>query len=168
MITQVIGELNRNKNVFRALLQGIPREMQGWKPLPEKWSLLEIVCHLFDEEREDFRARLSHVIDMPEEPLPKIDPVAWVTGREYARQNFEKKLTAFIEERIKSVEWLASLKNPPLDNAYIHEKFGPMSGYLFLNNWLAHDYLHIRQIIRTKYEYLKVLSPVELGYAGEW
>ena len=70
MITQVIGELNRNKNVFKALLQGIPQEMQGWKPAREKWSLLEIVCHLFDEEREDFRVRLSHVMDMPDEPLP--------------------------------------------------------------------------------------------------
>jgi hypothetical protein len=35
-------------------------------------------------------------------------------------------------------------------------------------NWLAHDYLHIRQILRLKYEYLKSISEEDLSYAGEW
>jgi hypothetical protein len=39
---------------------------------------------------------------------------------------------------------------------------------MFLHNWLAHDYLHIRQIIRIKYDYLKKTSGEILLYAGEW
>lgn len=29
-------------------------------PAPEKWCLLEIVFHLYDEEREEFRARVNY------------------------------------------------------------------------------------------------------------
>jgi hypothetical protein len=30
-----------------------------------------------------------------------------------------------------------------------------MSAEMFLANWLAHDYLHIRQLIRLRYHYLE-------------
>ena len=43
-----------------------------------------------------------------------------------------------------------------------------MSAKLFLTNWLAHDYLHIRQIIRYQYHYLKESTAIDLGYAGNW
>ena len=38
----------------------------------------------------------------------------------------------------------------------------------FSPNWLAHDYLHIRQIIRLKFAYLQQLSKEDLSYAGNW
>jgi hypothetical protein len=43
-----------------------------------------------------------------------------------------------------------------------------MSARLFLHNWLAHDYLHIRQINRLKFAYLKAHSDISLDYAGAW
>ena len=77
-------------------------------------------------------------------------------------------LQAFLQERTSSIKWLESLSSPQWDNAYEHPTIGPMSGAMILSNWLAHDYLHIRQITRLKYTYLKALSGQNLGYAGEW
>ena len=66
------------------------------------------------------------------------------------------------------MEWLMNLDNPQWDNYYEHPKFGKMSAKLFFTNWLAHDYLHIRQILKLKFDYLKFISKEDLNYAGNW
>lgn len=165
---KIIQELARNKLVFKELLNGLPEEEYLWKQNPDKWCLLEIICHLYDEEREDFRTRTKQVLTSPELPLPKIDPVGWVNERKYLQQNFSEKLKDFLFEREQSVKWLQTLKNPGWNNAYNHPKLGKMTARLFLSNWLAHDYLHIRQITKLRYEYLKFKSAEDLSYAGNW
>lgn len=150
------------------MLHGSTEEEVKWKPAEGKWSLLEIVCHLYDEEREDFRARLKHVLDNSKESPPAIDPAGWVTDRKYMERNFTEMLDLFIEEREQSVRWLQSLQSPEWSNAYDHPKLGRMTAELFLVNWLAHDQLHIRQIIATKYKYLAAQTSETLEYAGAW
>ena len=165
---KIIQELTRNKLVFKELLTGLGQEEYLWKQNPDKWCLLEIICHLYDEEREDFRTRTKQVLESPELPLPKIDPVGWVKERNYLHQNFSQKLDDFLSEREQSVKWLNSLENPKWNNAYDHPKLGKMTAKLFLSNWLAHDYLHIRQITRLKFDYLNYKSGEDLSYAGNW
>src|SRR5207253_2706179 len=128
----IISQLETNAGVFNELLRNIPIESITWKSQPEKWSFLEIVCHLHDEEREDFRARLKHVLETPADTLPSIDPVGLVKERNYINQDFKNQLRKFTTEREFSVAWLRSLVNPKLENAFQHPKFGPLSGKLFL------------------------------------
>ena len=168
LLQHVTENLQRNKTVFKDLLSGVSRENYLWKQQPEKWCLLEIICHLCDEEREDFRARVKSTLESPTTAWPTIDPQGWVNGRKYIEQDYEKKISEFMAERDKSVEWLKSLKNHNWDSAYIHPKVGPVTARLLLANWLAHDYLHIRQITKLKYDHLAQLSAVKLDYAGNW
>ena len=165
----VIRQLKRNRAVFEALFSGVSEAEYLWRPEPEKWCLLEIVCHLCDEEREDFRARVRHVLETPASPMPPIDPVGWVKSRRYLDQDFKKMAGQWLDERKSSVEWLESLKDPSWSNVYQHPKLGPLSAEFFLANWLAHDHLHFRQINRLKYAWLKEsLTGLDLDYAGNW
>ncbi len=166
--SEIINLLEQNASVFKSLLFDAEKDLQQFRYHPEKWNLLEIVCHLYDEEREDFRARVKHVLHTPAEPLPGIDPVKFVKERNYASKDYSKTLSEFLDERRKSVEWLRGLKNPHWKNAYVHPKFGPFTAEFLLANWVAHDYLHFRQVARNKYEFLKHRSGVHLGYAGNW
>ena len=167
-VKRIIEDLSRNREVFRELLKDIQEQLYLWKPGPEKWCLLEVICHLYDEEREDFRARTHHVLETPNAPMTPFDPLALVTKRKYMQQDFNEKLGAFLQERTRSVEWLLSLQSPKWDNTYTHPKLGSLTAKMFLTNWLAHDYLHIRQINRIKYEYLDTHSGENLNYAGQW
>lgn len=164
----ITEELHKNLFVFESLLRDKNKEEYLWRPRPEKWCLLEIICHLRDEETEDFRARTKHVLESPAEKLPPIDPQGWVESKKYIQENYVNTLKVFLKEREQSVKWLQSLVNPEWDNAYEHPKFGKMTAKMFLSNWLAHDYLHIRQIIKVKFDYLKYSTSEELTYAGEW
>ena len=163
-----ITELHNNLDVFRQLLENVTAPDIYWSQGPEKWCLLEIVCHLHDEEIDDFRTRVRCVLEDPAKPPPSFNPLAWVKNRNYRGQNYHDMLTRFLNERKYSIQWLRSLKMPKWENTYQHPKLGPMSAGLFLTNWLAHDFLHIRQITRLKYDYLKTTSGINLDYAGKW
>lgn len=167
-IKPVISEFEKNKNIFRSLFENLPAEFYLWRESDSKWNLLEIICHLYDEERDDFRARVQSVLENPSIDLKPIDPQGWVGSRKYSEENYTDKLNDFLSERDKSIVYLKQLQNPEWDNAYVHQKFGELTAKMFLHNWLAHDYLHIRQIIRIKYNYFKVVSGERFDYAGEW
>lgn len=167
-LSKIVLELKKNHQVIKNLLMDLTEEEFTWKSSPEKWSLLEIICHLYDEEREDFRARLRHVLDELSGDFPSINPPVWVEERKYSEKNYSETLSNFLTERENSIEWLNSLSSPNWDNYYIHPKFGKMTAKMFLSNWLAHDYLHIKQILKVKFEYLKTTYDEPLSYAGEW
>lgn len=164
----IIFTLADNRTTFEQMLRDQPREFVYWKPDSERWCLLEIVCHLLDEEVRDFRTRTQHILEHPELPLPGIDPGAWVHNHGYMQQSFDNVLTGFLEERLLSVEWLQSIKAPNWENSHLHPVLGRMSAHKMLTNWLAHDYLHMRQITRLKYDYLAHVTGDSLSYAGEW
>jgi len=167
-IAPLIDELRANEAVFASLLRRVPEDQRTWRPAPDKWSMLEVVCHLYDEERDDFRARLRSVLDDPTQPLPPTNPEAWVSDRHYADQEYDTMLDAFLTEREASVRWLEGLVDPRWENAYQHPRVGPLTARMFLTTWVAHDYLHVRQIIRMKYQHLEATSGVSLEYAGGW
>ena len=164
--SKVIKRLQANLDVFSQVLSNKTKEEYLWKPEPAKWCLLEIVCHLYDEEREDFRTRVKYTQETPEKPLPMFDPSIWVIERKYMGQNYYDMVQKFLKEREASIEWLISLQDPSWENAYIHPKLGPLSSEHFLANWLAHDYLHLRQIYKLQFQHLKFLSSKDLSYAG--
>jgi len=164
----IIDELHKNHSVFQKLLEGTSQEHYRFKPDSSTWCLLEVLCHLLDEEREDFRARVKHVLEHPELPLQSISPKTWPVERDYLNQNFDTVLHDFLFERQQSVAWLRSLKEPNWNLSITNDALGTMTAHSFLTNWLAHDYLHIRQINRIKYEYLNAKGSADLGYAGNW
>lgn len=164
----IIRELKNNAVVFKGLLGNTLRHQQYWRSEPNKWNLLEIICHLLDEEQEDWRARVELLLLRPEQDFAPIDPEGWVKTRDYAEQDFQSKLDTFLLEREKNIVWLSNLGTVNWENFKTHHHFGDMSAQLYLENWLAHDLLHIRQIIRLKNEYLRSHSEVNFEYAGNW
>ena len=164
----LFDQLARHAMVFHALLHDLSVDEHRWRSAPEKWCALEIISHLYDEEREDFRARLQHVLETPDQPMPKIDPVAWVAERKYMEQDFGTVLENFLRERHRSLEWLHPRNDAPWENFHQHPTVGPVSCELLLTNWVAHDLHHIRQLNNLRYAYLNAHTTVPLDYAGTW
>jgi len=165
---EIISQLQKNKGVFQWALDTLNSDQYLFRKDDNSWNLLEIVCHLWDEEKEDFRARVAHVLATPEEPLKPISPEKWPVERNYLEQDFHDTVKAFLLEREKSIVWLKSLQEPKWEQAVYHPDVGLRSAKKFLINWLAHDYHHIRQINHINYAYLKHTSGDDLTYAGKW
>ncbi len=165
----IIEQIATNKATYIALFSGLSNEEILWRSAAEKWSHLEILCHLYDEEREDFRQRLRLTLENPETPWPSIAPAEWPKLRNYQQQVFRDTLEKFLAERDHSILWLNGLDHPDWQNTHNNPTLGPMSAEKILANWLAHDYLHFRQITRLKHQYLQFLAGnISLSYAGDW
>lgn len=163
-----IERFSKNRGVFESLARGVSLEQARWRPAPEKWSILEVVNHLFDEEREDFRQRLELVLDDPAKPWPKIDPRNWVTTRGYNQRELSASLDNFFAEREKSVAWLMQLSSPNWQNSNEGPN-GKLSAGDLLASWLAHDFLHIRQLSRLHWQYVGAIAdPYKTTYGGPW
>ena len=152
-----------------ALVRGAEQAQARWKPSPEKWSILEVVNHLYDEEREDFRQRIDFTLHRPGAPWPPIDPEGWVASRRYAERELGPSLEAFLDERRGSVEWLRGLRSPDWSLACDHPRGFRLSAGDLLASWVAHDLLHVRQLARLHYQYVEAVSrPYSVEYAGGW
>ncbi len=165
---ELVATLDGNLEVFTGLLKVGDQSLVTWKQSEEKWSLLQIICHLVNEEKEDFRARVACTLETPGQHPPKINPAAWVEDRKYADQDFGEKVNEFIQERKRSVKYLRSHLDSDWDSFYEHEIKGPLSAKFFLKNWVVHDLLHIKQIVRLKYDYLENTDNKPIDYAGKW
>ena len=163
-----IDRLTKNRAVFKGLAKDLQVEQARWKPSSDKWSILEVVNHLYDEEREDFRQRLQLLFRDPSQPWPPIDPPNWVVQRAYNERDPNTSLNNFLEERDKSLAWLKQLSEPNWQS-YKDRPDGTLSAGDLMASWVAHDFLHIRQIARLHWQYVSaVAEPYQTQYAGPW
>jgi len=165
--------LARFPSALRAAVAIASPEETRWKPAPEQWSMLEICCHLLDEEREDFRVRAELTLRDPLLEWPKLDLEKVAERRRYQERDLEEVLDAFAAERAASIAWIDSLdahgRSPDWSCARLHPKFGPLAAGMLLASWAAHDALHLRQLAKR----LHGLAARDAGthsiqYAGEW
>ncbi len=141
-----------------------------WKPAPEHWSILEILCHLRDEEREDFRVRAELTLRDPQLDWPTLDLKEVAQRRQYNNQDPPQILADFQRERAASMEWLDGLE-PSADwgRSKLHAQFGPLAAGMLLASWAAHDALHLRQIAKRLHDLAaRDAGKYSVSYAGEW
>lgn len=161
-------ELVDSTEMIRSLLVGITQEEAHVKPDPESWSVLETVCHLCDEERDDFRQRLDIILQRPSEKWPPISPEEWVRARKYNEQDFKKMKERFLSERGKSLDWLKGQSNANWDRRYASESRVMTAGDM-LSSWIAHDNLALRQLVELRrFRIEQVTRPYSIAYAGDW
>ena len=161
-------ELVDSTEMIRALIKDIDQEQAQVKPDAESWSILEVICHLYDEEREDFREHLDFILHRQHEEWHRIDPDGWVIERKYNEQNLSEITDQFFAEREKSLEWLMEISGADLETTYT-SAYGSMNAGEMFSCWVAHDNLHIRQLTELRRKYIeRITQPYDLQYAGDW
>ena len=161
-------ELVNSTEMIRALLGGITQKETQVKLSDESWSILEVVCHLYDEEQEDFREHLDFILNRQNEEWHVIDPQGWIKARKYNEKNFDEMANNFFMERRKSLDWLITLNGANWETTYVSQ-YGSISAGEVFASWVTHDNLHVRQLVelrRIRIE--KITQPYSIGYAGDW
>jgi hypothetical protein len=168
-IEEIIRQLNVNAEAMRALVQTISDAQAQWKPNPETWSMKEVMEHVYNEERIDFRKHLKEMLSDPPQPWGEFHHDEYISV-EGCRQALE----SFLVERKASMAWLKALESPNWD-VVTQASFGPAAEVLVLRagdvlvSWVAHDFLHIRQMNELQYAWNeKQASPYSVQYAGGW
>lgn len=161
-------QLFDNARRIEAMTSGFSDDEAKWKLDENTWSILEVVNHLLDEEREDFRVRLDIILHHPEKDWAAIDPTGWVIERKYNQRRLGDSLTDFLEERNASLDWLAGLGTVDWDTEY-SSPFGSMKAGDMFTAWVTHDHLHMRQLVEIQRSLTELnADPYSLEYAGDW
>ena len=166
----LLGEARRELARFPALLDavvaGLTLERWRARPAPDEWAPVEIVCHLRDEEAEDFGARVRVILEAGGRFAP-IDSEGWATARRYHEAEPTAALAAFREHRAASLAMLAGA-TPERFAASGESPSGlRLSGLDLLAAWVAHDGLHLRQLAGTlTREWADRWAPLRADYAG--
>jgi hypothetical protein len=167
-VAHLTAQMAHHAETIRSLTVGVSEGQARWKPAPDAWSILEVIVHLYDEEREDFRARLDQILHHPDRPWPPIDPQGWVTERRYNQRELGQSVHNWLRERERSLAWLRGLSSSNWGAAVI-APFGPLSAGDVFAAWVAHDLLHARQLVKLHFAYTVHLArPYRVDYAGAW
>lgn len=166
----LVGRLAQFGQTLPAIVQSFSFEDAIWKPDADSWSVLEIVCHLADEELEDFPIRVFMTLEDPAQDWPGIDPEGWAVARGYQSRDLKVELMKFVEARALNIGRLVALQSPDWTSTKQHPQFGAMVASDLLGAWCAHDALHLRQLSKRLYQ----LANRDAGegattkYAGTW
>jgi hypothetical protein len=165
----LVEQLERNSQRIQALAAGVSAEQARRRSDPQSWSILEVINHLYDEEREDFRLRLDLVLHNPDEPWPPNDPAGWVTERNYNERELFPSVQNFLQERKASLDWLNSLDAPAWETSAPTPWGERLSAGEIFASWVVHDLLHIRQLVELQHALIvELTAPYRLDYAGPW
>jgi hypothetical protein len=166
-VERAVVRLSRGRDTIRALASNVDDDQAHWKPAPDKWSIVEVINHLYDEERADFRLRIHILFERPEDPWPVVDPETWCSARHYNDRRLFESLETFTVERNKSLEWLSGLGSVDWNAGREHPRLGHLTAGDLLASWVAHDYLHVAQLARLHKSYHDHTSPpFSSRYAG--
>ena len=163
----LISQMHHNAQAIAALAADVSSDQARWCPEPDTWSILDVINHLAYEEVHDFRDRLDLVLHRPGEAWPRGESARGVTER--ARQrSLAEAMEAFLTAREESLAWLSGLEAPDWD-AVVDAPFGPIRAGDVMAAWVAHDLLHLRQLIELRYQVLgRQVEPYRVQYAGGW
>jgi len=162
------SQMANNARRIQQLIEGVSEEQGHWKPDAETWSILEVLNHLLDEEKLDFRVRLDITLHHSEEPWPPIDPAGWITARKYNQRDIKASLQEFLQERESSLAWLKGLVEPNWKAEY-QAPFGQIAAGDLFASLVAHDLLHMRQLVELQWAYtIAQTNPYRTLYAGTW
>jgi hypothetical protein len=168
--SDLVNETRRELARFSKLLEVLVGELDEatWRarPAPGEWAPVEIVCHLRDEETEDFGARLRVILAGGAQFVPN-DPERLAVDRRYLQANPAEALTAFRARRLSNLDLLESVVADRLRGTAKRPGDGRLSGLDLLASWVAHDRLHLQQLAGTLARlWADRWTPLQVEYAG--
>lgn len=168
-LNAMLASMDSFPAMLASAVAGLSAEQVRWRPPSGAWSVLEIVCHLADEEAEDFRVRVLSTLEDPTKPWPSIDPEGAVIERRSNEKELAQEIGRFTRERADSMRKLRALSDPDWQKTYHHPTVGDLRAGDVMTSWAVHDMLHLRQIAKRRFELLgQSGAGYSTAYAGAW
>lgn len=154
---------------LKAALKGVPKKLLLWRPAPGKWSILEIVCHMRDMEREAYLGRYERILAENDPKLPDIEGEALAIERDYRSQGLAAVLRDWAGLRKQNLKLLKGVKGPAWQRVGVHATAGRLSMEdLLRRHAVGNDEAHLGQIdaIKRRHAILERLAAAPKALAG--
>jgi DinB superfamily len=144
---RLLWNLKSLPNELEDLLKDLDEETLRWRPVPNKWSMKEIVCHLRDMERLAYLARYRRMLAEEDPLMPNVDQDRLARDYDYINQNWRAALGEFKRLRWDTVQTLQAAPIEAWSRGGRHESDGPMTvEQLVLRQIKGNDLNHLVQM----------------------
>ena len=109
---------------LRQAVAGLSREQLLARPIPGKWSTLEVVCHLADFEPV-FADRMKRIIALDRPSLAAADENLYAAKLAYHERDVAEELAVIEVTRKQMARILRPLPDAVLERVGIHSERGP-------------------------------------------
>src|SRR4030095_3847869 len=110
---RLLFNLKSLPNELEDLLKDLDEDTLRWRPIPNKWSIKEIMCHLRDMERLAYLARYRRMLTEDNPLLPNVDQDRIAFETDYINQDAQTALEEFKRLRVETIQ---TLEGAPAEN----------------------------------------------------
>lgn len=127
------------------LIDGVPGRQLAARPSAEKWSIVEILAHLAEDEMAT-SWRYRQMIEHEGERLPGFDQDRWAQLGNYRTWSASEAVELFRLLREANLRMLASLLPEEWEHSGEHAERGRLTVEDLARHMAAHDINHLKQI----------------------
>ncbi|MEI8373853.1 MAG: DinB family protein [Planctomycetota bacterium] len=131
--------------LLRKAVAGMSHEQLMARPIPGKWSTLEVICHLADFEIV-CGDRIKRVIAENEPTFSSGDPDLFAARLAYDQRNAEEELLLIELIRKQVARILRTLKAEDFQRRGIHSEAGPLTLETLIQRMTGHIPHHVQFI----------------------
>jgi DinB superfamily len=151
---RLLSNLKSLPNELDDLLKGLDEDVLRWRPIPHKWSLKEIMCHLRDMERLAYLARYRRILSEDNPVLENVDQDRIAFESDYINQDAKGALEEFKGLRRETIQTLEGAPAEIWSRNGTHSTDGPITlEQLVVRQIKGNDLNHLIQmkdIVRLK------------------
>jgi hypothetical protein len=145
----LVREYLTGPGLLRDAVAGMTRDNLCAKPIPGRWSTLEVICHLADEDAI-FSERIKRVVAESEPTLMQANPDEWVPRVGCHRRNPEQELRLIELIRCQTAHILRGLTTADFQRRGIHSADGPVTLLMLLQQVTEHIPHHVKFIAEKR------------------
>ncbi len=146
---------------LKGAVRGLPKKLLLFTPAPGKWSILEILGHLRDMEKEAYLERYTRILAETDPRLPDLNGEAFAIERDYRSAKATEVLRDWIRLRRETLRLLRKVTAGEWTRAGVHETAGRLTMEDFLRRQaVGNDEAHLGQIeaIKRRFALLETLA----------
>jgi hypothetical protein len=147
--TRLAGRLRDQANDIRRLTAGLDEEALARCPIPEKWSLKELVAHLW-RVQEVFESRIEAMLTRTKPALTPYDPAGDPEFEAKLRSTCEDLLAGFFGDREELASLLDSLSPADWRHRGIHPEYRHYDVRFAVEYLACHEAHHIYQMLQRR------------------
>lgn len=132
-------------HTLRQAVAGMSRVQAQARPVPGKWSTLEVVCHITDFEPV-YADRMKRVIAEDRPAILSADEQKFAAALAYHERDLDEELTIVERTRQQMARILRTLPESAWQRVGVHNEAGPLTLLEFLERVTNHIPHHVKFI----------------------
>jgi uncharacterized damage-inducible protein DinB len=142
---QTIDSYLAGIETLRRSVAGMTREQAQARPVPGKWSTLEVVCHITDFE-PIYADRMKRVIAVDRPAILSADEQKFAAALAYQERDLEEELAIVERTRRQLARILRTLPPAAWQRVGVHNEAGPLTLHDLLTRVTNHIPHHVKFI----------------------